>query len=438
MADSLVVAPQDLGGVQPEPNTTTSSEGATLHTLASSEGHENGATLAKADNALEVLSNVEDISDSIGPGSDLLETSVKHADNSSVMSAENPSDPSNVNISVASMTQVKDILTTSSCDNSSSSAREEEDIEVSNEAAADSQNPDRVDLPGIFAPDHFGMTGSRHSHTRSLSDGSSGSEGECRRMEVSHLDSDTGSSSVSPRDQVSSEVSSEDPLADLETMRQYAGSVMSDASSYSWMREGTMGSMISVDPDSALGRIRADIAALGSGDGAAQPGAMSVSEAEGGDDMRLSTELTNKLVEGPTVTLPPSEPPPTKPLTVTPAAEVQELPVPAHEHSTAQTEAVADRNSNSSDQTRLSESASSSRDSGIAQSGPSPESCASQSPGTSSEPKPMTVAAESTTSASTDAAKPPSPAKQRVKKTPNDFIFGKVIGEGSYSTVSMH
>ena len=27
--------------------------------------------------------------------------------------------------------------------------------------------------------------------------------------------------------------------------------------------------------------------------------------------------------------------------------------------------------------------------------------------------------------------------KKAVKKTPNDFIFGKVIGEGSYSTVSM-
>lgn len=26
-------------------------------------------------------------------------------------------------------------------------------------------------------------------------------------------------------------------------------------------------------------------------------------------------------------------------------------------------------------------------------------------------------------------------AKKPVKKTPNDFIFGKVIGEGSYSTV---
>ena len=27
--------------------------------------------------------------------------------------------------------------------------------------------------------------------------------------------------------------------------------------------------------------------------------------------------------------------------------------------------------------------------------------------------------------------------KQPVKKTPNDFIFGKVIGEGSFSTVSI-
>jgi hypothetical protein len=27
-------------------------------------------------------------------------------------------------------------------------------------------------------------------------------------------------------------------------------------------------------------------------------------------------------------------------------------------------------------------------------------------------------------------------SKKNVKKTPNDFIFGKVIGEGSYSTVS--
>ena len=28
--------------------------------------------------------------------------------------------------------------------------------------------------------------------------------------------------------------------------------------------------------------------------------------------------------------------------------------------------------------------------------------------------------------------------KKNIKKTPNDFIFGKVIGEGSYSTVSVH
>lgn len=27
--------------------------------------------------------------------------------------------------------------------------------------------------------------------------------------------------------------------------------------------------------------------------------------------------------------------------------------------------------------------------------------------------------------------------KKPVKKTPNDFMFGKVIGEGSYSTVSI-
>lgn len=28
--------------------------------------------------------------------------------------------------------------------------------------------------------------------------------------------------------------------------------------------------------------------------------------------------------------------------------------------------------------------------------------------------------------------------KKNIKKTPNDFIFGKVIGEGSYSTVSVY
>ena len=429
MAEPLVAVPQDHGALQPEANSSTSSGDICHESQAKAETHGDAGTQDKSDHGQFCTDRM---SDSTSPCS----SSMEKTDDTNHMSAteETSNNASNVNISAPQVIQDNDVNTPLNCDTSvscdSKDGAVQQDVkkssrDVNNVNADPQQNLNRVDLPGIFAPEHFGNSCDRNSHTRSMSEGSSGSEDECRRMEVSHIDSDTGSSSVSPRDHASSEVSSEDPLADLETLRQCTSSVMSDVSSYSWMREGTMGSVISVDPDSALGRIRADIAAQGSIDGKGQPGVVSAGQIEGVGDVKPTTQLTNELVEGPTVTLPSSESLPPKPLTVTPAADIQESAMPAHEPSLPQTQGGGDANSNAPNQKNVNQPDS------------SPNVSVSQSSDASTESKQLKVAAESKASTSAEATKPPSPARQRVKKTPNDFIFGKVIGEGSYSTVSI-
>ncbi|RUS72747.1 hypothetical protein EGW08_019497 [Elysia chlorotica] len=423
MAEPLVELPQDAA-LQPEASSTISLESVSQEPQAIEETHRDVSALNKSDDAQSCM-------DRISESASLCSGFVKKLDESNhppTTSEKSSSNPPIVNISASQVTEGHDVETSLDCDNSVSSDHKDGNMQqevvtkVSGDVSGNAesqQNINGVDLPGIFAPEHFGNSGDR---TRSMSEGSSGSEDECRRMEISHLDSDTGSSSVSPRDQASSEVSSDDPLADLESLRQCTSSVMSDVSSYSWMREGTMGSMISVDPDSALGRIRADIAAAGSADWKSQPGTVLTGQDKGAGDVKPTAQLTNKLVKGPTVTLPPSKPFVSKPLTLTPAAGTQEPQTPVRKYSTHQTQDGSEANSNASCQQKVSQSDPS----------PVPE---SQSPDTSTEAKPPQVATESQASTSTEAANSASLAKTRVKRTPNDFIFGKVIGEGSYSTV---
>ncbi|GFO33213.1 3-phosphoinositide-dependent protein kinase 1 [Plakobranchus ocellatus] len=291
-----------------------------------------------------------------------------------------------------------------------------------------------MDLPGVFVPDHFGNDDSHIHSVQSLSEGSSDSEDDQRiadldddykDMEFTQLDSDVGSSSISPRDRASSEMSTEDTLAGLESLRQCAGSVVSNVSSYSWMREGTMGSTISVDPDSALGRIRADMAALVSGDGAGNAAAgqpKTVPDGQVGDASAKtqSAELINELEAGPTVILPPSEPQSSKPGT-------ESVPDEAALESSTAAELSISKNQPSQPETDLNCSGMDSK----SQKSASVSSDSSFLPGTSSSQTTDAPAESKPIKASTSAEA----GKPRVKKSPNDFIFGKVIGEGSYSTV---
>ncbi|GFS07387.1 3-phosphoinositide-dependent protein kinase 1 [Elysia marginata] len=433
MAESLDETSQDLRDVQPEQSIT--SKDASDEVQIKNEMCGDLSTSEKSEFLKQAVSSMEGVSEVTNSSITVTEESTNCSQNVNIDSApqdlelgdsRNVNEPSNCDIRVL-------------CDKKDGDVDQEIVGEVSvdtNSGNADpQQSSDKIDLRGSFEPEHGENSCGQLSRTRSLSEGSSGSEDECRRMEVSQLESDTGSSSVSPRDQVSSEVSSEDPLADLETMRQVAGSAMSDVSSYSWMREGTMGSMISVDPDSALGRIRADIAALGSTDKSKQTEeAERISQDE---EMKPNeAQLTNKLVEGPTLTLPPDEPQPLK-STLTPVAGIEESAMPVHEHNAQQAHMVVDTNSSASDIKHVSQSASPTNNNDVIQSGPSSDyisTAQTPSSSTSTEVKPLTVGGESKGVAA-EEAKPASSAKPRVKKTPNDFIFGKVIGEGSYSTV---
>ncbi|XP_059172685.1 3-phosphoinositide-dependent protein kinase 1-like [Physella acuta] len=102
--------------------------------------------------------------------------------------------------------------------------------------------------------------------------------------------------------------------------------------------------------------------------------------------------LINHLVEGPRITLPPSQ----LPLEVTPVGNNINV----------------DRSNNSQQDDKKASSPSSSKE------------------------KTLTNSVIEQSSSSVDTSDPThSVAKPKAKKTPNDFIFGKVIGEGSYSTV---
>ena len=167
-------------------------------------------------------------------------------------------------------------------------------------------------------------------------------------------------------------------------------------------------------------------------------------------------ELTNELVEGPLITLPPAQrshvpPIPQSPVesepptpTAPPAADTPTTPVAASPLSDVpQTDEIV---SVSQQSTSTSSDGKSTNTENIPQAPAPTGNAEATTPATADAPPADTsnngqkcgksTTAPATTSASS-ATQTAAAAKPRVKKTPNDFIFGKVIGEGSYSTVSI-
>ncbi|BFZ03386.1 hypothetical protein BsWGS_06425 [Bradybaena similaris] len=118
--------------------------------------------------------------------------------------------------------------------------------------------------------------------------------------------------------------------------------------------------------------------------------ALSEADTTGGDDTFKSSQLTNQLIEGPRITLPPSQ------LPVTPA------------YSSPYTRNQMLQETSAADAAKLTSN--------------------------SSEKNTVPATSEQTT-AKLSTAESSAAAKAIAKRTPNDFVFGKVIGEGSYSTV---
>lgn len=430
MTEPPVEVSQDLGSAQPHHNMSIASGDGPDKSTLESEVTIDRSLSEKSDGVQEAVSKMDEVLTSARPSCGATEKGVKSS------LGENIDDPvpQETDGSKNNTAHLDGGLNVS-CDkkNSENGATNDTSGDI-NVDVNHEENCNMVDLKESYDPEHYDDSCNHYSRTRSLSEGSSGSEDECRRMEISHLESDTGSSSISPRDQASSEASSDDPLADLETLRQCAGSAMSDVSSYSWMREGTMGSMISVDPDSALGRIRADIAALGSAKNNNQTGITPPAQAKKSNDLQPNSQLTNELVEGPTLTLPPEESLPSKSHATTATVGEVESGVSVAEVGLYQAQVAVDTTNNASDK-HMSEPASLSRTNGATPSDHSSDVLTSQSSCASVAVKPQPVDEDSNRITPTHPATPVAPAKPRVKKTPNDFIFGKVIGEGSYSTV---
>lgn len=119
--------------------------------------------------------------------------------------------------------------------------------------------------------------------------------------------------------------------------------------------------------------------------------ALSEADTTGGDDTFKSGQLTNQLIEGPRITLPPSQ------LPVTPA------------YSSPYTRNQMLQETSAAEAAKLT---------------------------SNSTEKNAVLTTGEQTAAKLSADESAAAAKAKAKRTPNDFVFGKVIGEGSYSTVS--